>query len=150
MIHRLHYKSHLNIDLDTAWDFFSNPENLNSLTPQDMNFKILSGADRPMYSGQIIIYKVSPFPYYTTTWVTEISHVIPKKMFVDEQRFGPYAFWYHQHIFNETKEGLQTEDIVHYKLPYGFLGQAAHKLFVKNMLKQIFDFRQKRLTELFK
>lgn len=149
MIHRLHYKSIINTNIDTAWDFFSDPKNLNTLTPPDMMFKIISGADRKMYPGQIIIYKVSPFPLITTNWVTEISHVLNKKMFIDEQRFGPYKFWHHQHIFKQTDLGVQTEDIVHYKLPFGIIGSFANNILIKKRLQEIFDYRQKILTEIF-
>ena len=45
-----------------AWDFLSDPENLKKLTPEHMGFHILSGSDRPMFPGQIIEYKISPFP----------------------------------------------------------------------------------------
>ncbi|RME14640.1 MAG: cell division inhibitor [Bacteroidetes bacterium] len=149
MIHHLHYKTHLNIDINTAWDFFSDPKNLNTITPPDMHFKILSGADKKMYPGQIIIYKISPFPGITTTWVTEITHVVNNKMFVDEQRFGPYEFWHHQHWFEETKKGILMEDIVHYKIPLGWMGDIINAIIIKHRLKQIFDYRQEKLNEMF-
>ena len=41
------------------------------------------------------------------------------------------------------------EDIVDYKIPFGFIGQIAHFLFVKNKLKQIFKYRENKLIELF-
>jgi ligand-binding SRPBCC domain-containing protein len=149
MIHSLNYKSQIKADIKTVFDFFSNPQNLNTITPPDMNFKILSGADRKMYPGQIIIYKVSPFPMYYTTWVTEITQVISRKMFIDEQRFGPFAFWHHQHIFTETDNGVEAEDIIHYKLPFGILGELSHQLFIKKRLQKIFNYRKNILNEIF-
>lgn len=149
MIYRLHDKILLKTTLDQAWDFFSDPHNLNEITPEDLSFEILWGADRKMYPGQIITYKVSSFPFFKSNWVTEITHVKEKEMFVDEQRFGPYSFWHHQHLFIETENGVLAEDIVHYKVPLGFLGDIANAFIVKNKLKQIFDYRHRKLMEIF-
>jgi len=41
------------------------------------------------------------------------------------------------------------EDIIDYKLPFGILGQIAHPILVKSKLKEIFDYRKKKLIELF-
>ncbi|MFY7757908.1 MAG: SRPBCC family protein [Flavobacterium stagni] len=148
-IYTLHAKQFLPITLDEAWDFFSDPMNLNTITPDDMGFKTLSGADRKMYPGQIIQYIVTPLLNIPMKWVTEITHVDHKKFFVDEQRFGPYALWHHKHFFKEVPGGVEMEDIVDYKLPMGILGQLMHPILVKPRLHQIFDYRRKKLIELF-
>ena len=69
--------------------------------------------------------------------------------FVDEQRFGPYSLWHHKHFIKKINGGIEMEDIVDYKIPFGILGQIAHPLFVKNKLRQIFKFREKKLIKLF-
>ena len=148
-IYTLHSKQFLPITLDEAWDFFSDPMNLNTITPDDMGFKTLSGADRKMYPGQIIQYIVTPLLNIPMKWVTEITHVVDKKYFVDEQRFGPYALWHHKHFLKEIPGGVEMEDIVDYKVPMGFIGQLVHPFLVKPKLKEIFDYRHKKLVELF-
>jgi ligand-binding SRPBCC domain-containing protein len=102
-----------------------------------------------MYPGQIIEYIVKPVLGIPLYWMTEISHVEDKKYFVDEQRFGPYTMWHHQHHFKQVPEGIEMTDIVHYKLPLWFLGDIAHFLFVKKQLKGIFDHRFKVVEEMF-
>ncbi len=148
-IYALHAKQTLPISADQAWEFLSNPANLKVITPEHMGFVIHSGADRPMYAGQIIQYKVSPFPGFTTKWVTEITHVEKGSYFVDEQRFGPYKLWHHKHFIRKVDQGVEMEDIIHYKLPFGWLGRMAHPIFVKKQLRQIFSYREAKLTELF-
>ena len=148
-IYTLHATQSLPISMDTAWEFLSNPANLKVITPDHMGFVIHSGADRPMYAGQIIQYKVTPFPGFTTKWVTEITHVDQSSYFVDEQRFGPYSLWHHKHFIKKVDEGVEMEDIIHYKLPFGWLGRMAHPILVKKQLKQIFSYREARLSELF-
>jgi ligand-binding SRPBCC domain-containing protein len=82
--------------------------------------------------------------------MTEITHVEDKKYFVDEQRFGPYSLWHHQHHFRQTEAGVEMTDIVHYKIPFGKLGDLAHALFVKKQLKAIFDYRYEVVEKLFR
>jgi ligand-binding SRPBCC domain-containing protein len=148
-IYRLERRILLPISIDKAWDFFSKPENLNVLTPDDLQFEILTDvAGVEMYPGMIINYKVSPFAGIKFNWTTEITHAINRKFFVDEQRFGPYAFWHHQHHFEEKSGKVLMTDIVHYGLPLGIFGRMANALFIEKKLKHIFDYRAKKVTEL--
>ena len=148
-IYQIKTKQKLPISSKEAWEFLSNPNNLAEITPKYMNFKILSGDDRPIFAGQIIQYKVTPLLGITLKWVTEITHVKENEYFVDEQRFGPYSLWHHKHFIKEIDGGIEMEDVVDYKIPFGILGQIAHPLFVKNKLRQIFKYREKKLIKLF-
>ncbi|WP_432670665.1 SRPBCC family protein [Flavobacterium sp. SM2513] len=142
-------KQNLPISVATAWEFLSNPANLKTITPPYMGFKINSGAEKEMYAGQIIQYIVTPVLGIKAKWVTEITHVIDQKYFVDEQRFGPYAFWHHKHFIREIEGGVEMEDIIDYKVPMGILGQLVHPILVKPKLDEIFEYRRKKLIELF-
>ena len=148
-IYQLHSLQKLPISIEEAWDFLSSPKNLKTITPDYMGFDILSGADKKMYPGQIIEYIVKPVLGIPNKWVTEITHVIENKYFVDEQRFGPYALWHHKHFFKEIDGGIEMEDIVDYKVPMGIIGQIVHPFLVKPKLDEIFDYRRKKLVEMF-
>ena len=142
-------KQELPITMEKAWVFLSDPKNLKRITPSYMGFDILSGADRSMFPGQIIQYRLTPLLGIPFRWVTEITHVEEGSYFVDEQRFGPYTFWHHKHFIYPTENGVVMEDIVDYKLPLGFLGRFAHLLFVRFKVKQIFNYREKALEQIF-
>ncbi len=144
-----HSKQNLPISLEKAWEFLSDPKNLKVITPDYMGFNILSGADRPMFPGQIIQYIVTPIAGIKTKWVTEITHVKHLEYFVDEQRFGPYALWHHKHFIREIEGGVEMEDIIDYKLPLGFLGELVQPFLVAPKLEEIFAYRAKKLIELF-
>ena len=132
----------LPVSMDTAWEFFSKPDNLKEITPPGLGFNIISKhhSDR-MYPGQIIEYKVSPLCSIPLYWMTEITHVEEKKYFIDEQRYGPYSLWHHQHHFREIEGGVEMTDIVHYKIPLWFLGDLANRMLIKKELNKIFTFR---------
>lgn len=114
-----------------------------------MNLKILTRLDRPIYSGQIIQYSITPLAKIRAKWVSEITHLETGKYFVDLQIYGPYAFWHHKHFIKEINDGVELEDIIDYKVPLGILGQIAHPFIVKPKLEEIFNYRQKKLNELF-
>ena len=148
-IYTLHKTQKLPISVDEAWEFLSDPKNLKIITPAKMSFDIISGADRPIYAGQILQYKVTPMMGIRTKWVSEIKSIVPKKYFVDEQLYGPYSLWHHKHFIRKIEGGVEMEDIIDYKIPLGILGQMIHPLLVKPRLEEIFNYRQKKLVELF-
>ena len=140
---------YVHASLDECWDFFSSPNNLQKITPTDMGFVITDYDGKSMYAGQIIQYKVSPLLGINLSWMTEITQVVDKSYFIDEQRFGPYSLWHHKHFFEATDKGTKMTDVVHYALPLGFLGRIMNTLIVKSKLKAIFDFREKKVNEMF-
>ena len=148
-LHQLHRTQKLPISIEKAWDFLSDPKNLQTISPNDMNFEIISGAADKMYQGQIIEYTVTPLLGVKTRWVTEITHVKEPQYFVDEQRFGPYRLWHHKHIIKPIDGGVLMEDLVHYKLPMGLLGSWIEPYLVKPKLEKIFNYREAKLKELF-
>ena len=148
-IYTLHKKQKLPISLEEAWNFLSNPKNLKIITPDYMSFDMITKTDRPLYTGQILQYIVTPLLGIKTKWVSEITHIENKKYFVDEQLYGPYSLWHHKHFIKEIDGGVEMEDIIDYKIPLGILGQLVHPFLVKPKLEEIFSYRQKKLIELF-
>jgi ligand-binding SRPBCC domain-containing protein len=140
----------LPITLKEAWAFFSTPRNLSKITPKEMGFEILyvSGGEK-MDTGQIIRYFVRILPFIKIHWVTEIKHVSEPNYFVDEQRFGPYALWHHQHHFKEVDGGVEMIDEVNYAIPFGIIGRLTGWLFVQREVNSIFDYRFKVLEAYF-
>lgn len=144
----LERKQFVDVSQEVAWKFLQHPANLNVITPPDLNFKIITDVPEVMYSGLIVEYRVSiPFAG-THTWVTEIKHIREGISFVDEQRLGPYRFWYHYHEIEPRENGVLLTDRVHYEPPFGPLGKLVHWLYIKKTLKRIFDYREQQLSTL--
>lgn len=139
----------LNISIETAWDFFSNPKNLSLITPPELELEITSEPDDTIYQGMIITYNLKLALFFKTIWVTEITHVRRPCFFTDEQKIGPYRLWHHQHFFSECDGGVLVKDIVHYSLPLGPVGSIANKLYVRNNLEHIFEYRKDFLESYF-
>ena len=147
-IYRFEEETILNCTLTKAWDFFSNPSNLHLITPKELNFKILSEPCNQTYAGQIIHYSVTPIFGIPLQWVTEITHVAKERLFVDEQRFGPYRLWHHQHHFIETNGKVKMHDIVHYALYADPFSRLIAKVIVTPQIKKIFNYRAEKIVEL--
>ena len=102
MIFQLKKEITLNTNLDAAWKFFSDPKNLKLITPPELNMTITSELPEGMYEGMIITYKVHPIFNIPLHWVTEITKIKTNQMFIDEQRYGPYKMWHHEHCLLYT------------------------------------------------
>ncbi|HOZ51360.1 MAG TPA: SRPBCC family protein [Chitinophagaceae bacterium] len=149
-VYEIKFEQKIPTTLAKAWDFISSPMNLKEITPAYMNFQVTSSTFKEkMYPGMMITYKVSPVLGLRLDWCTEITHVEYLTYFVDEQREGPYTIWHHQHHLVEVDGGVLMTDIIHYKVPFGILGKIANSLFVKKQLQGIFDFRFKKVEEIF-
>ena len=139
----------LPISLKESWSFFSNPKNLFKITPTHMNFKILTDFNK-IYKGQIIKYRVSPFPLFRVGWTTKITDVEEPFSFIDKQISGPFTIWEHEHIFEKSKNEIIAYDIVKFKLPLGILGRFLGSWLVKFQIRKIFEFRERQLNKIFK
>ena len=150
MIQQYSTEQQLNTDLETAWQFFSSADNLPKITDPKMNFKVLSHfEDDSIFEGMLIDYKVTPLLGIEMSWQTEIIQVDFQKSFTDFQKKGPYKLWKHFHEFFPNENGVLMKDTVDYEIPFGFLGEIANGLLIRNKIKEIFDYRRKILKDLF-
>lgn len=135
--------------LEEAWRFLRDPANLNKITPDDLYFKIISPVPAVMFNGLIIEYRIK-IPFFgIQQWIAEIKHIRKFHSFVDEQRFGPYAFWYHYHELNEVENGVRLIDRVNYEVPWSFAGRLLHIMVIRKTLNRIFDHRREKLARIF-
>jgi ligand-binding SRPBCC domain-containing protein len=142
-------ESIIRLPIEEVFDFFSNAENLNLLTPGKLNFKILTPLPVKMEKGTLIDYKISimgiPFK-----WRTEITDWEPPFRFVDIQLKGPYKVWIHEHVFKKENGYTIVTDKVNYKSKGWILEPVIQKLFIEKKLEEIFDYREKKLKLIFK
>ena len=149
-IYQFYREQKIPAEVEAVWDFISSPGNLKHITPSYMGFDITSeNLPEKVYPGMIIMYKVTPVFGIKMKWVTEITHVVDKQYFVDEQRVGPYKIWHHQHRIHPVEDGVLMTDLVTYKPPLGFIGGLANGVLIKKKLDEIFEFRRKKLIQIF-
>jgi ligand-binding SRPBCC domain-containing protein len=126
--------------------FFSDPHNLQRLTPAFLNFRFLEPPPEVMHPGTTIDYQIRLYGV-PVHWRTRIEIVEPPAKFVDVQEKGPYALWRHSHMFKDVGSGAtEVKDRVEYAMPLGPLGEIAYHLFVARSLAQIFEYRERELA----
>mgnify|MGYP006173625747 FL=1 len=140
----------VNTSIEDAWNFFKQPKNLSKLSPDNVNFKIISGKSDTFYEGKIISYKIKLFPLISINWTSEIIKIDEGRLFIDKQLFGPYKLWHHEHHFKDNMDGTTTiTDHVKYKLFFHPLSKIVHRIFIKKKLLSIFSFRRKAIKNIF-
>ncbi|UCF62651.1 MAG: SRPBCC family protein [bacterium] len=131
-----------------VFDFFSRAENLEKVTPSQLQFQILTPLPIIMKAGTIIDYKLK-LHRIPLSWKTEISEWDPPHRFTDIQVKGPYRKWIHQHIFENSGSGTRMKDMLEYAIPAGFLSSFINQLLVRKDIESIFRYREKKYREIF-
>ena len=134
--------------IDEVFAFFSDPTNLERITPPWLSFRILSSPSQPIQPGALITYRLR-LHGLPIRWVTEITEWSPPTRFVDVQLSGPYALWHHTHEFESRDSGTLLRDTVRYGLPLGPIGGLVSRLFVRRDVEKIFDYRAETIRSLF-
>jgi ligand-binding SRPBCC domain-containing protein len=132
--------------LEEVFAFFSDPHNLQRITPPWLDFEVLGLSDRQMREGLLIDYRLR-IHGIPIRWRSEITAWDPPRRFVDEQRRGPYRLWIHEHTFEARGDSTLVGDHVQYSVIGGVIVQ---KLFVARDVRRIFAFRRQKLEELFR
>lgn len=133
---------------DEVFAFFTEARNLEKLTPAFLNFRILNPLPIELRGGTLIDYQIR-LGGLPMRWRTRIESFEAPERFVDVQLSGPYRCWRHVHEFEDMPGGTRVIDSVTYALPFGFVGVLADRLLVRRLLERIFEYRQRRLAELF-
>ena len=149
-VYSLYSRQRIPKPVEEVWQFFSDAKNLLQVTPPHLNLKVTNEVyGETVYAGQVMTYTVRPLLGIPLEWMTEIIQVEPLKYFIDEQRKGPYKLWHHQHHFKAIDGGTEMIDLVHYRVPFGLVGNMANALIVKKELEKIFSYRYQKIIELF-
>lgn len=148
-MYRLRNTQKLPISLDEAWEFLSNPNQLENITTDELSFQKLHDIPDKMYEGMLMQLRLKPFLRIQLDWLTEITHIKEKEYFIDEQRLGPFRFWHHEHRVLPIEGGVEIQDTVHYVMPFSILGRFVHWLFLRKQLENIFNFREEAIEKVF-
>lgn len=135
----------LPVSRERLFEFFSDAFQLEKITPDWLNFKVLTEAPIEISAGTLIDYKLR-LRGIPIRWRTEIATWNPPESFTDRQLKGPYYLWDHFHTFETVENGTLVRDRVKYRVPGGAI---ANYLLVSNDLKRIFGYRRQRMIELF-
>lgn len=126
--------------------FFADPANLALITPGWLRFRLLTPGTA-LARWAVVEYRIA-WLGIPLRWRSFIREYDPPARFVDVQVRGPYHRWEHRHLFVEERGGTWVSDRVTYRLPWGVLGRAVHRLLVGRQLAAIWAYRRQRIGEL--
>jgi uncharacterized protein (TIGR01777 family) len=133
---------------EEIFPFFAEAKNLEQITPDSLNFKILDSSTPQIEKGTIFNYrlKVDGIPLRWRTLITEWN---PPNQFVDNQVKGPYKKWHHTHLFEDLAGGTLMTDQVDFTIPFGILGYGAAAWKVTKDVNRIFKYRRDTIYKLY-
>ncbi len=133
---------------DDVFRFFEDPRNLSKISPPSLVVDEQTADYPPMSVGLEIAHPIRWFGL-SVQWRSRITEYDPPRRFVDEQIRGPYRSWRHEHSFEDAGNRTLMRDRVQYELPFGILGEITRRLVVARQLRSIFDYRARRVAEVF-
>ena len=148
-LERIQTSKRLPIQVEEAWDFFTSPENLQSVMPPWLDYQLSSSPPEYLHPGAMYSAQMRPFPGVTLHTVNTVMHIRPPSLFITEQRVGPFKLWHHEYHFKELQDGVVVDEVVQYGMRYGPMGRLVHDLFVRKRLHAIFMHRARALDQRF-
>ena len=131
--------------LEEAYEIFSNPHALETLTPSAMHFRLLDEKLDTITPGTVLNYR---FYLYRLPmrWQVRIDSADAPNSFCDVQQKGPFAHWKHTQTFVYCgPESTEVRDRFEFALRFGRLGEFAYRTFLKGALRQIIDYRSNKI-----
>ncbi len=138
--HILERQMFLPVEVKDVFPFFTDPYNLEKITPPFLNFKVVSTSDKVVQKGTTISYKLK-LHGLPLKWLTNIEDLAINSLFIDNQTKGPYKRWHHTHTFISLPHGTLMRDRVLYRLPFGWLGRCIAHFYATKDVNKIFDYR---------
>jgi len=147
--HEVVYEQWFREPPERLFRFFSDPANLEAITPPFLRFKVLGASTPQLAEGTCIDYRLL-LHGVPLRWRSRIETWTPPAGFVDRQLKGPYASWVHTHELVPHARGTLMRDRVRYELPLGALGDIVAGRWVAHDVDEIFAYRREKLAELFR
>ena len=128
--------------IEKVWHFYTDVKHLETITPKEIELKIIRTTNQNIVQGQEIWVSGKIFKKMgSMKWHSKITF-LKSYEYIDEMLSGPFKKWRHLHRFHNIEE-KQTEiiDEVEFELPYGILGKLIEGYTYKQ-LKNIFEYRK--------
>jgi ligand-binding SRPBCC domain-containing protein len=133
----------VNSPLERVWHFYTDVSHLETITPKEIELKIISTTNQNIVQGQEIWVSGKIFEKIRRRmkWHSKITFLKAHE-YIDEMLSGPFKKWRHLHRFHSI-DGKQTEviDEVDFELPYGIFGKL-FKGYAYKQLQNTFEYRK--------
>lgn len=136
--------------VEELWDFISNPDNLEKLTPATFKTKRTGDTTiKRIQEGSCSSYKIRLFPLVYINWDARFINVKDKEEYTDVQVAGPFKRWEHQHQIISQNNQTFMRDIITFEPPFSMIGSWLVRVFIKPRIQYLFNYRDKQFDVLF-
>ena len=145
MSHNIYIKkSKINASVETLFSWHAANGAIARLTPPWAPLKMISRKGEGIQKGVKVAFRLSIFKI-PMIWEAQHIEYQENKLFKDRQIRGPFSKWEHTHRFAaDGKENSTMEDILEFKLPFGFLSRPFYG-FAKKEFERMFRYRHRVL-----
>ena len=134
----------MNCPIDRVWEFYTDINHLEIITPTEIELKIISATSQKLIQGSEF-WLEGRVTIFRRRWHSVIISIKPYQ-YLDEMLSGPLRKWRHLHKFNDihiNEDQQQTEviDEVDFELPHSLVGKLFEG-YVCKRLEKFFDYRK--------
>jgi ligand-binding SRPBCC domain-containing protein len=139
-------KIEIHAPVDKVFEYFTDTDQLAKHFPAPFKLEILDRTSRHLTQSSSIAFCVRALgiPFKWKSYVHSLS--TKRHIAYSWQRNLFFPVWEHDYYFeNLPANKTRITECVLYRLPFGFLGVITDFLFIRPMIKYIFNFRRKVL-----
>lgn len=137
------YKTKIKQPLNNVFDFYSNPRNINLLTPWFA--KVSCTPEKKISKNEVFTIEINMFGIKNKVEIL-IKNYEENKLFTDLQIKGPFNYWEHNHIFKYENNETIMYDVINYNSKFKLLD----KMYIFHLIfKIVFYYREKKILAIF-
>ena len=137
------YKTKIKQPLNNVFDFYSNPRNINLLTPWFA--KVSCTPEKKISRNEVFTIEINMLGIKNKVEIL-IKNYEENKLFTDLQIKGPFNYWEHNHIFKYENNETIMYDVINYNSKFKLLD----KMYIFHLIfKIVFYYREKKILAIF-
>ncbi len=133
------YSSFIDAPVEVVFAFHQRPDAIELLTPPERNIEVVHRSGG-IEAGAIVEFLIPVGPF-RIRWLAHHIAYEKNRVFIDEQRKGPFAAWVHAHHFAVEGEGTRLTDSIEFAMPGGRMVEAVAGRWIKRDLRRMFEYR---------
>lgn len=139
----------LPVSQQTLFEWHERPDAFELLTPPWRKVAIVERSEGALEKGYWQIMRIA-LPIGSHDWKAVITECQPPHYFVDEQEYGPFAYWHHRHEMHARGPNeSELVDEITYALPGGRFGQWMLGWYIRRDLERLFTYRHAQMKKQF-
>ena len=137
------YITEINQPINKIFNFYSNPKNINLLTPWFA--KVSCTPEKKISKNETFNIEINILGI-KNKWKILIKNYEENKVFTDLQINGPFKYWEHNHIFKYENNKTVMYDEIRYSSKFNLLDKSFIFYFI---FKIIFYYRKRKILAIF-